>query len=92
MPRRLSRFTLRIEKIHIETIQQIKFKDVLREGVGHTDEQKMRASFTGAAYQREWLKKRWDGINAKRGFSFESNPWVWVVEFRLVRSPARQSA
>jgi len=92
MPRRMSRFTLQIQDIRIETLQQIKFKDVLREGVGHTDEQKMRASFTGAAYQREWLKTRWDGINAKRGYPFDSNPWVWVVEFRLVRSTTRQSA
>ena len=86
MPRRLSRLTLRIEDIRIETIQQIKFKDILREGVGYIDEQKMRASFTGAAYQREWLKSRWDGINTKRGFPFESNPWVWVIEFRVVKA------
>jgi hypothetical protein len=24
---------------------------------------------------------RWDAINAKRGFSWDSNPWVWVVAF-----------
>lgn len=24
----------------------------------------------------------WDSINAKRGFSWESNPYVWVIEFR----------
>ena len=23
----------------------------------------------------------WDSINAKRGYSWESNPWVWVVSF-----------
>jgi hypothetical protein len=27
----------------------------------------------------------WDSINAKRGFSWESNPWVWVVEFEVVK-------
>ena len=26
----------------------------------------------------------WDSINAKRGYSWESNPWVWVVEFSKV--------
>ena len=25
--------------------------------------------------------KLWNKINAKRGFSFESNPFVWVIEF-----------
>ena len=24
----------------------------------------------------------WDRLNAKRGYSWESNPWVWRVEFR----------
>lgn len=27
---------------------------------------------------------RWNAINAKRGFGWESNPWVWAVEFRRV--------
>jgi len=26
----------------------------------------------------------WDSINAARGYSWDSNPWVWVVEFRRV--------
>jgi hypothetical protein len=24
----------------------------------------------------------WDSVNAKRGYSWESNPWVWVIEFK----------
>lgn len=31
---------------------------------------------------RNWYKPLWDTINAKRGYSWEVNPWVWVVEFR----------
>ncbi len=26
----------------------------------------------------------WDSINAKRGYEWYSNPWVWVVEFELI--------
>lgn len=26
----------------------------------------------------------WDRINAKRGYSWESNPWVWVIEFKIM--------
>lgn len=28
----------------------------------------------------------WDSINAKRGHSWDSNPWVWVVKFKRVQS------
>lgn len=25
----------------------------------------------------------WDSINAKRGYGWDKNPWVWVIEFKL---------
>ncbi len=25
-------------------------------------------------------------FNARRGYSWESNPWVWIVDFRRVES------
>lgn len=30
------------------------------------------------------FSKLWDSINAKRGYSWESNPWVWVITFKLL--------
>jgi len=32
---------------------------------------------------REAFAAVWDRINAKRGYPWASNPWVWVIEFRL---------
>jgi len=32
----------------------------------------------------------WDEINAKRGYPWDSNPWVWVLDFRVV--PTQQKA
>ena len=29
-------------------------------------------------------KKLWDSLNAKRGYPWSNNPWVWVIEFRRV--------
>ncbi len=34
--------------------------------------------------QRELFGTLWDSINAKRGFGWEANPWVWVYDFKRV--------
>lgn len=31
----------------------------------------------------------WDSINAKRGFGWDENPWVWVVVFEVVSTNGR---
>lgn len=30
----------------------------------------------------------WESINAKRGFGWDINPWVWAVEFKVVPQEA----
>lgn len=75
MPRRLSRITLEITDVRAERLQEIPAADVGAEGFYRGGELgKTRACFATL----------WDRLNAKRGFSWETNPWVWVVEFRRV--------
>lgn len=31
---------------------------------------------------RKAFRKLWDLINAKRGFGWDKDPWVWVIEFK----------
>lgn len=33
-------------------------------------------------YARDWFIDTWDAINAKRGFDWIANPWVWVISFK----------
>lgn len=40
----------------------------------------VKEGVTGMSFQ-----PLWDSINAKRGYSWQSNPWVWVIEFRQVK-------
>ncbi len=47
-----------------------------------------RATYIGqcdhiAALHREW-ENLWDSLNANRGYGWDKNPWVWVVEFERV--------
>lgn len=32
------------------------------------------------------FRELWDSINAKRGFGWDVNPWVWVVTFKWIRT------
>jgi hypothetical protein len=31
----------------------------------------------------------WDSINASRGYSWESNPWVWAISFKMLKPEAK---
>ncbi len=80
MPRWASRIQLEVTGIRIESLQDISMDDVRAEGVvmpAMPDE-------PGDDYPDPWevFAGLWDGINAKRGYGWETNPWIWVVEFR----------
>lgn len=40
---------------------------------------------TPATSWRNGFANLWDSINAKRGFGWDENPWVWVITFRRIR-------
>jgi len=75
MPRWASRISLEITGVRVERVQDISEADALAEGVDRTN-----TSLPGYATER--FRRLWDSINAARGFGWEVNPWVWVIEFR----------
>lgn len=77
MPRWASRLTLEITDVRVERLQAIDEDDARREGV------KAKGDLTGyvGAY-----RELWQSLNAKRGFGWDLNPWVWVVAFNRVTS------
>lgn len=79
MPRWASRITLEITNVRVERVQDISVSECRAEGIP-------QASFSSqtdrdAQVHGEFMQL-WDSINAKRGYSWESNPWVWVIEFK----------
>lgn len=89
MPRWASRITLRVNNVRVERVQGIGEQDAFSEGIGnYMLSDKWRG--VPAGYRANLpdpvmvFSHLWDSINAKRGFSWDSNPWVWVVEFEMV--------
>jgi hypothetical protein len=82
MPYWASRIKLEVTKIHAQRVQEISGMDAKREGVN------IPAYLPQDGADLDWARMEyshlWDRINAKRGFTWESNPWVWVVEFKVI--------
>lgn len=76
MPRWASRITLEITGIRVERLQEISDDDAEREGFIYYGETLAEPIPT------DKFQDYWDKLNAKRGYSWESNPWVWCITFR----------
>ena len=77
MPRWASRITIEVVDVRVERVRDIIPSDAISEGIGVCG----RIEDTNAIADFCAL---WDSINAKRGYSFESNPFVWVIGFRKI--------
>jgi hypothetical protein len=78
MPRWASRITLRVTAVRVERVQDISRPDVHAEGVLCQYCKMQQGDICNCT---DAFSHLWDSINAKRGHPWQSNPWVWVVEF-----------
>jgi len=81
MPRWASRITLEIVSVCVERVQDITGADVASEGVEFPD----ATAITTVAERWKPFRDLWDSINAKRGYGWDANPWVWVLEFKVIK-------
>lgn len=82
MPRWASRLKLEVVSVRVERLQDVTEEDATAEGCTY-----------GYPMPILWFSTLWNGINAKRGFGWDTNPWVWRVEFRrLDNGPARAAS
>lgn len=82
MPRDFSRIQLEITSIRIERLNNCSESDCIAEGAhgGHN-------SIPGYLYNAtpgEHYKHIWESINGLG--SWDKNPWVWVVEFKVLKA------
>lgn len=83
MPRVAARIFLRVTNVRAERVQSILCGDMKAEGC-------IPQNVTGGQWQqwqRDYWVPLWNAINAKRGYGWDINPWVWVIEFERVDKP-----
>ncbi len=92
MPKSATRIWLDIINVRVERVQEILKDDAKAEGISNLWEwNKTRYAEHPEHFVRGVLNPYvanysvlWDEINAKRGFGWDVNPWVWVIEFKKV--------
>ena len=81
MPRKYSRIDLTVTDVRCRRLQDISEEDAMAEGFY----QAVRESPNGVGQDVVgWYARLWDAINAKRGFPWASNPWVWAYTFERI--------
>ena len=80
MPRSASRINLEITNIRIERLQDITERDAQKEGVFPCVITNGEENYTIPFIMI------WEQINGKTTYSFNKNPWVWVIEFKRIKS------
>jgi hypothetical protein len=96
--REASRLNLKIGDIRVERVADISAEDAIKEGIESKFSKILRCDayrnygFKPTKHVKEdWLKcpiasfrTLWNSINERRGYSWTSNPWVWVIEFENI--------
>lgn len=87
MPRYRCRLLLDVLSIRVERLQDISEADAQAEGAeltGDDEAQDGAPDAPRAESYRAGFASLWDVINAERGHSWASNPYVWVITFRKI--------
>ena len=79
MPRWASRINLEITNVRVERVQDISVEDVIAEGVST-----QLREHDACVDLRGKFEALWNQINEQRGFGWDANPWVWVLDFKRI--------
>lgn len=86
MPKQACRLFLLVTGIRPERLQGISEEDAIDEGVKDPYEYQDPVYYDQPCFDDLQINQcafagLWDCINAKKGYGWENNPWVWRIEF-----------
>ena len=96
MPREAARIHLRVTDVRVERLQDIDNDDAIKEGCAGApcDCLRLGRGWMGceSCMNTGWQEpptvefmQLWEHLNAKRGYGWDTNPWVWVYSFERIR-------
>jgi hypothetical protein len=97
MPKAAARIWLQVESIAVERLRDITEEDAIAEGV-NLAEGLIKGEMLWKDYEHDLnnlsnpkssFKTLWRSINGAE--SWEANPWVWVVRFKVVSTTGREA-
>lgn len=79
MPREAARLFLKVTSVKVERLQDITEEDAIAEGMNKT-------LVDGVVFisAKGNFHVFWDSLNIKRGYVWDTNPWVFVYEFERI--------
>ena len=83
MPKWACRLWLKVQSVRVERVQEISRSDATAEGCQELSDD---VGWYGPEVQFCTL---WDSINAKRGYGWDTNPWVWAIEFERAEKESK---
>jgi hypothetical protein len=88
MPKWAARIWLEITDIRVERVQDITDSASIKEGIQWDDAcpENVSSGWCPCAFDtpKESFQYLWNSINESRGVGWDVNPWVWVIEFKVV--------
>ena len=85
MPKGAARIWLRVTDVRVERLQDIDGKGCVKEGI---EEEPLK--YVGDEFVKGMFHDLWDSTIKKSDldrYSWDANPWVWVIEFERCEKP-----
>ena len=86
VPKWAARIWLKVKDIRVERLQDIAEQDAKAEGLNSFMPYYDSENSTGNGFINAFANL-WDSINKSSGYGWDTNPWVWVVEFERTDKP-----
>ncbi len=82
MPRWAARIWLNVTDVRVQRVNDITIEDIISEGVSSR-----LIEHDACVDLRDKFANLWNSIYEKRGGGWETNPYVWVIEFERIEKP-----